>query len=250
MNSPRRLNNGYTLIIPGILGRCPWDENVAMSLADSDVPMAIEIHDWTKGPLMLGYNARAKTFKQRQARRIARKIVNYEKRYPGRPVHLIGHSGGATMAVLALEELPRDVEINSAILMAAGLSPEYDLSDALSHTDEGIHSFHSHYDAPISMLFATLVGTAEGKHTIASGALGFKLPKGATKKQRLLYEQRLTQHPYEFGMLRDGHIGGHFGWTTTAFVQEWLVPIVSTQPPSDSTDPPADSQFQFASDAK
>jgi hypothetical protein len=228
LRSAERLDRGYTLVLPGILGRCPWDHNVAKGLADANTDTAIEIHDWTKGPLLFPYNARSKELKRQQAKMIAQKIIDYQDRYPGRPVHLVGHSGGCSMAVLALEELPPSRKVSQTVLLASGLAPKYDLSTAMDRTEGEIHNFYSHYDVPISVVFTSALGTMEGHHTIASGAVGFKVPEGLAEDERSRYESKLKQHPFRWGMLKNGHPGGHFGWTNPAFVRKWVVPLVDT----------------------
>src|SRR4029079_11614400 len=78
-----------------------------------------------------------------QAREIAERIVAYQDRYPDRPVTLIGHSGGAAMAVRVLESLPDGRRSDQAVLLAGALSPDYDLSTALGRTERGITNFYS-----------------------------------------------------------------------------------------------------------
>ena len=79
--------------------------------------------------LRLIHNLRAIDHNQREAHKIAAKIVAYQDRYPGRPVHLVGYSGGAGVAVLTLEALPPDRRVAEAI-SAPTLASDYDLRPA------------------------------------------------------------------------------------------------------------------------
>jgi hypothetical protein len=231
LTSPERLERGYTLLLPGVMGCTSHDHDLTIGLAGANVPTAIEMHDWTAGPWMLVYNLRALDRNRREARRVAEKIMAYQDRYPGRPVHVVGYSGGAGMAVMALEELPPGRRITSGILLAATLSPDYDLRLAMSHTEQGIRNFYSPVDVPVLVGVMTVVGTMDGRHTYAAGAWGFTVPKGLDEQQRRHYEQGLIQQKYDFAMFASGNHGGHFGWVRPAFVEEWLAPLVTPPPP-------------------
>jgi pimeloyl-ACP methyl ester carboxylesterase len=228
--SPERLDRGYTLLLPGITGCTSIDHQLIVGLARADVPSAIEMYDWTEGPWLLLSNLRGLARNRRQARKIAEKIAAYQDRYPGRPVHVIGYSGGAGMAVLALEALPPGRRVTSAILLGATLAPDYDLRLAISHTEWGIRSFYSPIDVPILMGAIALVGTTEGRHTVGAGAWGFTVPKELRGEQREQYQRGLVQQKYRLEMLACGNFGGHYGWVRPRFVRQWLAPLVS--PPS------------------
>jgi pimeloyl-ACP methyl ester carboxylesterase len=223
---PDRLDRGYTIVLPGIWGSQPVDYGIVMGLKDGDVQSAVELHDWTAGALRLVYNLRAIDHNQGEARKIAAKIVAYQDRYPGRPVHLVGYSGGAGMAVLTLEALPADRPVTDAILLAPTLASDYDLRPAMRHTTHGIRNFYSPLDVPILMVLSTAFGTTEGRHTAAAGAIGFQTPGGSNADERLDYEKRVPQQAYNLNMLMDGHGGGHFGWANRTFVARHVAPLL------------------------
>jgi len=224
---PERLEQGYTIVLPGIWGSAPLDHGIVKGLVDANVPSTVELYDWTEGPMLLVYNLRALAHNRIEASKIAGKIVAYQGRYPGRPVTLIGYSGGAAVAVLALESLPPGRKVTNAVLLAPTLAPDYDLRMALNHAERGIHSFHSPADAPLLMVLTTAVGTMEGRHTVAAGAVGFSVPRGVADNQREAYTAQVSQQAYSLEMLAAGHPGGHFGWTSPAFVAKWIAPMVS-----------------------
>jgi len=177
MYAPERLEKGYTAVLPGCMGNKALDPNMIKGLTDADIPSAIEMYDWTGGSANLVYNLRGLKRNRREAKKLAEKILDYQDQYPGRPVYLVGYSGGAGLAVMALEELPADRKVTGVVLLAAVLAPDYDLRVALSRTESGIHNFYSPYDVPVLMVLSTVFGTMEGRHTIAAGAVGFKTPK-------------------------------------------------------------------------
>jgi pimeloyl-ACP methyl ester carboxylesterase len=228
--SPLRLDRGYTIVLPGVEGRSFLNRNIARGLVQGGVPSGIEVYDWTMGgwltvPLNLRYLER----NREQARKIALKIIAYQDRHPGQPVHLVGHSGGGGVAVLALEALPAGRKITSAILLAPALNPEYDLRRALTRTQYGIYNFYSPYDVGWLKAGTTVMGTIDGKHTTAAGAIGFREPWGLSDEDRRLYRNGLHQQVYSQQMAESGHSGGHMGWANTEFVAEWLAPILISQ---------------------
>jgi pimeloyl-ACP methyl ester carboxylesterase len=236
--SPERLDRGYVLLLPGIMGCTSTDHELTVGLARAELPLAIEMYDWTEGRWRMISNLRGLARNRREAQIVAAKIMAYQDQYPGRPVHVIGYSGGAGMAVMALEALPPDRRVTSVILLAATLAPDYDLRLAMSHSESGIRNFYSPVDVPVLMATMALVGTMEGHHTVAAGAWGFAVPRGIEGEERRQYEQNLVQQSYTLEMLTWGNSGGHFGWVRPSFVQHWLAPLVA---------PPATSEAAMAS---
>ena len=224
---PDRLDQAYTIVLPGIWGSQPVDYGIVTGLQDGDVPSAIELYDWTDGALRLVHNLRDIDHNQREAHKIAAKIVAYQDRYPGRPVHLVGYSGGAGVAVLTLEALPPNHRITDAILLAPTLASDYDLRPALSRTTHGIRNFYSPLDVPILMVLSTAFGTTEGQHVAAAGAIGFQPPKESGPETRRNYESQVSQQSYNLDMLKDGHGGGHFGWANRTFIARHVAPLLN-----------------------
>lgn len=222
-----RYSKGLVIVLPGIESQSFLNHSVAWGLSDGGWPGAIEIYDWTTTwTVFFLYHLRGRQRNLRQGRLIAERIVQYQAEYPGRPVHLIGHSGGGALSVFALEALPSGQHITSAILLAPALSPGYALHSALAHTDAGIWNFWS----PLDLLFlgagTLLFGTIDGKLSLSSGMIGFREPAGIDERQRQQYQQKLHQVPYRAGMATTFHLGGHFGCTNRAFVECQVAPLL------------------------
>lgn len=230
LRTPDRLDKGFVVVLPGIEGKSFLNVNIAKGLDDGGVGSYIKIHDWTAGSLLLfPVTMRAESRNHRQARRVAQMIIDYQDKYPNRPVHLIGHSGGGGLAVLTLEALPPQRRITSAILLAPAIAPTYDLSRALRRTEFGIYNYYSRRDLGFLGAGTTIVGTIDGEHTSAAGAVGFQVPYGLDEEGRELYRTKLHQQRYTPKMAESGHSGGHLGWADRPFVAEWIAPILCAQ---------------------
>lgn len=215
---PERLDQGLVLILPGIEGRSFLNISLMQGLIDGGVPYGMEIVDWTTGNKFLAlYHLRAWRRNLKIAAQLAARIVEYQRDYPGRPVWLIGHSGGAGMSVLTLAALPDGMKITGLVLMAAALSPGFDLTPAFEKVERGIWSFHSWNDWLFVGIGTTLFGTMDGWHRPGAGMLGFHPPRDP---------RPFTQTGYHPAMIRQFNFGGHFGCVHRVFVEEQVAPIV------------------------
>ena len=223
--SPERADKGYTIVLTGVEGTSFHNIGIARGLIEAGHPAAVEVRDWTTGhwPLFV-YHLMALERNKEQARQIAAQILKYQDQYPSRPVTLIGHSGGAAMAVLTLEALPADRNVDLVVLLAAAISPDYNLANALAHSERGIVNFHSWGDVPHLVLGTLALGTIDRQHTVSAGARGFRAPHDLDDDARELYATRLHQVPYQMAMLKSLNAGGHTGPTNHKFVAEWVAP--------------------------
>src|SRR5262245_39790637 len=168
------MSSGLVIVLPGIEGCSSLSAGIAQGLRDAALMPAIVTHDWTTGvwPLFL-YHLRSGRRNRRTAGTIAEMIVEYQSNWPGRSVHLIGHSGGAAMAVWVMESLPIPCLVDTAILLAPALAPSYNLAAALRRTQRGIWNFYSWFDLLYLAAGTLLFGTIEGRHCVAAGNRGF-----------------------------------------------------------------------------
>ena len=227
--TPQRLEQGLTVVLPGIEGKSVFNSNIAQGLIYGGVESAVEVHDWTTGNfILLLVHLRHKKRNREEASKLAQKIVDYQDRFPGKPVFLIGHSGGGGMALLTLEALPPDRKVTGVILLAVAVSRTFDLTEALSKTERGIWNFYSPGDFIFLIASTTLFGTCDGKHGPAAGAFGFKKPAGLDDAGRDLYHSKLHEVPYNLRMIASGNWGGHFGPSWIRFSKNYLAPILRT----------------------
>ena len=222
-----RLEHGLIIILPGIEGCSSVNDSIARGLVAGQLSHAIQIIDWRRfrpwNPLHLAMQRHNRT----QARVVAELIINYQRDFPGQPVHLIGHSAGAGMALFVLEHLSGDQAVTSVTLLSAAVSRRFDVERLLDRTTAGIWNFYSPLDLPTVGLGTMLFGTMDRRHAVSAGALGFltKHCSLMSSEDPRLQRPQLNQIPYQKEMAKSWNFGGHFGSTNAVFVRDNLVPI-------------------------
>lgn len=230
-SSTARLEHGLIIILPGIEGCSTINDSIARGLVVSQLPHAIQIIDWRRfrpwNPLQMAMQQHNRT----QARALAELITEYQRNFPGRAVHLIGHSAGAGMALFILEELQDSQTVTTVTLMAAAISRTFDVVRLLGRTKFGIWSYYSPLDLPTVGLGTVLFGTMDRHHGFSAGALGFKTTEPSRLSDSGDHESgaRLRQIRYHRGMAKSWNFGGHFGPTNAVFVQENVAPVCRLQ---------------------
>jgi pimeloyl-ACP methyl ester carboxylesterase len=221
-----RLNRGLVVVLPGIEGPSIWNRDLVLGLNDGGVNCAIERHVWGT-PIPGGFliNLTDIERNRREADQLRDKLITYMETYPGRPVQLVGHSGGAGIAILTAERMPEDRPLTALFLLAASVAPDYDLRPALSKTEASILNCYSRRDSVLLGPGTKIAGTIDRSYSESAGKVGFVAPASLLAvEQRHL--GRLEQEPWTNAMLKLGNDGGHFGWTHRRFVREWLAPKV------------------------
>jgi pimeloyl-ACP methyl ester carboxylesterase len=225
--APSRLEHGSVIILPGIEGRSLFNVDIAWGLADAGVRSHIEVIDWTTGVFPLAvYHLRSERMHADGAQQIAARITDYQARYPGRPVQLIGYSGGGGVALYALQRLAAGQRATSVILLGSAISPKFDVYALLDRTQRGIWNFYSPLDLLFLGALTSICGTFDGHHGLSAGAIGFQGASHGGGEVANAAEPRLHQVRYEPAMLRQFHGGGHFGWTNRVFVAETIAPVI------------------------
>ena len=218
-----RQDNGLVVFLTGIEGRTPVNNYFCKTLADSGVDHAIKIEDWTSrwGPLV---SLHIEERNRKVAAEIASDIRNYQVNYPGKPVVVIGQSGGGGIATWVVELMEKDDPVDGLILLVPALSPDYDLTAALDRSDKGIVSIHSKMDFIILGLGTKVFGSMDRKHTKSAGMVGFELP--SAESDATAAYSKLFQIKWDTKMIRTGYIGGHFTISSPKYVREFIVPMI------------------------
>ncbi len=222
-----RLEHGLIIILPGIEGCSSINDSIARGLVAGGLSHAIRIIDWRRFRPWNPLHLVMERHNRNQARVVADVITDYQRNFPGQPVHLIGHSAGAGMALFVLEQLPENHSVTSVTLMAAAVSRKFDVTGLLDRTRAGIWNFYSPLDLPSVGLGTMVFGTMDRRHTISAGALGFKTPCESSLADKASQDVRPRLHQVRFrlNMMKSWNFGGHFGPTNAVFVQENVAPI-------------------------
>jgi len=170
-----RLDRGLVIILPGIEGQSELNRNIRRGLIAGGVHCAMPIYSWGRPIPFAGVLINQMDFVGNRLSGIGVKdmIVNYQDSHPGKPVHIVGHSGGGGVAVFAAEALPKDRKIDGLILLSASISSAYNLKEAASRCSKGIVNFYNPNDAGLLGIGTTVLGTVDGTHGPSAGLIGF-----------------------------------------------------------------------------
>jgi pimeloyl-ACP methyl ester carboxylesterase len=221
-----RLDAGLVLCLDGVGGYDWLPRLLRRGLDQGGVKSAIVIYHWSVGPLGLWVaDLLLRRRNHRAARSLAKTIVAYQEWKPGRPVTVIGHSGGGAMAAWVLEALPQGHRVENALLLAPALSPRYNLAPAANAVRGNLYVMSSHLDFLLMAAGTSIFGTMDGRHTASAGLKGFRLPGAVSADERAAYA-KVRQIPWRPEMTRHGHFGDHTGCTNIRFSRQVLAPIV------------------------
>ncbi len=225
LDTPERQNSGLIVVLPGIEGISSLNHSLAWGLADAGLPQAIRLHDWTlrKKPAFVNLWLKGRTL--RAAAHVAEILADYRAEFPGRPIHLVGHSGGGALIPHILQELPGSMTIDTGIMIGPAISPRYDLAPALSRVTNRLVNVCSWLDWYFLGLGTTLAGTLDRRYGWSAGNCGFSLPSPEDSR-RLLYQQKLLEVRFHWSMLRHWHYGGHFSCVNRVFVEHHVAPLL------------------------
>lgn len=229
MPDPEKVDSSdaYLLHLPGIAGEAGIDRLLISGLKEGGFKGKSEIYDWTSDKQGIAALIDRKHTDE-QAAKIAEKVAAHRKAHPKGQIMLTGHSGGTGLIVFALEKLPKDVMVDGVLLLSPALSPEYDLSPALSHVKGRMYVFSSTFDYFVLGLGTKLFGTIDRKRGESAGRVGFVQPKDAAYPKQ--YE-KLVSCPYDKGWLKYGNIGDHMSVMSRAFSRHVLTPLVLSHLP-------------------
>ncbi len=196
------------------------------ALPRAGLPHEIREFTWTHGKGHILLDLQDTRHCMAKAQELAELIRKAKEERPDRPVYLLAHSGGCAISLAAAELLP-ERSIERIILLAAAVSPNYDLRPALRATNFGVISFYSKKDHVILGWGTKHFGTMDRFYGPSAGFVGFAVPTNLDPEDRLLYA-RLVQLPWCPKLILEGNSGGHAGTVMPRFlakeVAPWLKP--------------------------
>jgi len=233
-----RLDKGLVVILPGIEGVSGLNHDIRRGLVNAGVDRAMPIWTWGRPIPILGMFLNQIDFLGNRiaAAGLANRIRKYMKKYPDRPVHVIGHSGGGGVAVFVAEGLDEEHKLSGVILLSASISSAYNLTKALRHIQRpygGIVNYYSGSDTGLLGVGTVILGNVDGTHGPGAGLLGFDRPRekaSEEKKEAYMFVYQMDVGSYMFSK----EIGSHAGTAQIQFVTNFVAPwIQSDWPPED-----------------
>jgi hypothetical protein len=179
-------------------------------------------HTWWQGTLVLLAIMRRRML-EREAQKLTDFIAAQRTEYPHRPIYLIGYSCGAFVAVRALELLDKDVQVDSAALLAGAFDPGRDLRQARARVSGAMVVTSSLADWFILGLGTLAFGTGDRKHRFSAGMVGL-----SRRDDPKIFEIR-----WRPSMIRSGHWGSHFGASARKFIARHVAPAMVIGEPHD-----------------
>jgi pimeloyl-ACP methyl ester carboxylesterase len=217
---------GLLLVLGGVGGLDLCGFNMSRVARAARLPHVVERFTWGHGFGRWYADLTDAASGGRAGERAAGAIHQFRAEHPDEPVFVVAKSGGAGVAVWALERLePESVE--RAVLLAPALSPRYDLTAALRAVRREMVVFWSPLDVVILGAGTRLFGTMDGVRGGGAGLVGFAVPGPAEPdSERRRQYAKLRQVPWRPRMAGLGHLGGHFGTDHPRFLRECIVPLL------------------------
>jgi len=193
--TPERLENGLVVILPGIEGESRFNRDIRRGLVMAGVQRAIPIYNWGRPIPGLGMLLNQMDFigNRLAGVRIAKMIEGYQDKHPGRPVFVVGHSGGGGVAVFTAEAMSKGRQVDGLVLLSASIWAGYDLTKALGKCRNGIVNFHNPNDVGLLAIGTTLASNVDGMRGPSAGLDGFDLPKPGDAPSKLAAYRKLYQ---------------------------------------------------------
>jgi pimeloyl-ACP methyl ester carboxylesterase len=165
---------------------------------------------WLLVPLIADRN-----YLEVRATKLAGFIAERRRERPEAPLHLVGYSAGGFIAQRALELLSRDVDVDSAVLIAAAFDPRRDLNPGAGRVRKNLVVTSSPLDAIVG-LGSVLIGTCDRIHCRSLGCRGYRGPQCDC----------LVELRWRPGLVLLGNFGGHFTAPAERFVQRKIAPLM------------------------
>jgi pimeloyl-ACP methyl ester carboxylesterase len=217
---------GTVILVPGIGGFDPLNTSAHWALPRAGVRHEVRDFIWTHGRGQFLKDLQDRPYCLQKSNELAAEVRRLKLAEPGRPVFLLGRSGGTGIVLEAAAQLPPGC-IERIILLSAAVAPTYDLRPALRATRHELISFYSPADVLILGFGTSQFGTIDRLRVPSAGLRKFVIPKGLPPMDAALYD-RLVQIPWSPRMIWEGHTGGHAGTRMPVFltkeVAPWLKP--------------------------
>ena len=228
----KRMPRGYLYYLDGAGGgtaKNNWAGGVKEGLFEAGYKGAGEMVSWETGKGLLADQDASVKYKRSMAEQVPPKVLQYQKDYPGAPVHLLGFSAGTGECIYALEELPLPAQVDNVVLLGTSIGRDHDMTEALKRVKGKVYVFLSTHDQMIG-LATEISGTTDRKRDDPSaGIKGFSLPPNASEETRGFYALKLIYIPYSKEFKQDGDRGHHFDNVKMEFIRDHVAKYFPTR---------------------
>src|SRR5437868_46388 len=186
-------------------------------------PLDVETFVWSHG-YMQGFADHVDySYARERGRELAERVLQQKQQRPDLPISLMGHSDGSGVVIAAAEQLPPET-LDRIVLLAPGLSVDYDLRPALRTVRNGIEVFWSPLDRFWLGAITTLGGAQDdAQQPKTAGRHGFE-PCNVLPEEVGLFS-KLHQYEWNRTMLPTGNDGGHFGAYAPGHLRKFVLPL-------------------------
>ena len=219
--------HGLVLLADGVGGFDLCGTALRHVMGAQKLPYVVKVVPWGHGIWRWHADLTDAVNRDLQAGLVADEARAFRLANPGRPIHLIGKSGGTGVVVRALEGL-EDGVVDSVVLIAPAISRGYDLTRALKAVRRELVVFWSPLDLIILGAGTRIFGTIDRKKEVSAGLVGFRVPHPLSDEQRAQYA-KLRQVRWRPAMARTGYLGGHLGPDNPAFLRKYVVPLLRAE---------------------
>ncbi|MCB9850966.1 MAG: hypothetical protein H6817_09720 [Phycisphaerales bacterium] len=182
-----------------------------------------KVFHWQSG-LLWGVDHLIAARNQHVAQKLADQIEIQRRKYPEGFLSVMGLSAGTGVVLNALALLPDDIDVDSVALFQPSVSATHNLAPAMRHVRGKLYATCSGSDA----ILGTLLATADGGPLPPAGKIGFRVPLGLPKQDRIPYA-RVVNLPWRKKYRSYGWGGGHVSSTRSKFVKNVIAPRVLEQ---------------------
>jgi pimeloyl-ACP methyl ester carboxylesterase len=222
----QRADRGLVVVVDGVGGFNLLGNAAQWALPRAGVDLEVREFSWTHGKGQVLRDLQDYRYTQQKARELAEEIQSYRDAHPGRPVYLVGKSGGAGLVLGAAGQLSEPA-LERIVLLSPAVSHDYDLRPALRAVKQQIVVYYSPYDRFVLSWGTKHFGTIDRYYEPGAGLDGFLVPQNLSMEDAHLYG-RLIQVRWNPRMIREGNLGGHLGTSMPGFigheVGRWLRP--------------------------
>lgn len=216
-DSAKRRRRGLTLILGGIEGPSLYNYFMGLGLLRGRYRGAVVRFHWNAGVFGIRSltNLVSTRHHERQSDLLVEAIVEHAGNYPGTPVCLMAQSGGCYITLRGLEKLPDGIGVQTSVLLAASISPGYDVTKAAAKCRRALVSVGCLGDFFFLGAGTLVFGTSDRVFSPSAGLVGWHH-----------HPPRFVETRWHPSWLRFGYIGNHVSTSSPSFIRNVIASML------------------------